>query len=295
MPSNVEPSIRQLRALEAVARTQSFTVAAEELGVSQPTVSNLIVALERQTESRFLRRINNRIEPTELFETIRPQIKALLALKTEVDLEIGNRQALTAGSFWVGYSTYQIAMLPIAKFIKAHPKVTLNARAMASQDLLSLLRLGELDVAFVTARSPLEDLYCQKVASFRIGIVTQRTGPLADVERLSWQDVCKLRLIQREPNAGTRQIFESAAQKAGITPDTVLGLGSWGSITSLVRAGVGEGVGFESELMAVDRDLKFLPIEDETLSAHQYLVALPAMASSANVRQFYEIAKEVCR
>ncbi len=292
MPSNVEPSIRQLKALEAVARTGSFTAAAEELGVSQPTVSNLIVALERQTECRFLRRGNKGIETTEMFETLRPQIKALLALKSEVDLAIGARKDLKSGSFWVGYSTYQIAMPPIARFIQTHPGVTLNARAMASLDLLPLLRTGDLDVAFVTAREPLEAMHCQKIASFRIGIVAQSDGALRDVEILSWADVAKLRLIQREPNAGTRQVFERAASEAGIAPDTILGLGSWGSITSLVRAGVGEGVGLESELVAADKDLKFIPINDEKLGAHQFLVSMPAMAASATVRQFYEITQE---
>lgn len=292
MPSNVEPSIRQLRALEAVARTGSFTVAAEELGVSQPTVSNLIVALERQTECRFLRRGNNGIETTEAFEKLRPQIKALLALKSEVDLAIGDRKNLKSGSFWVGYSTYQIAMLPIAKFIQSHPGVTLNARALASLDLLPLLRSGDLDVGFVTARKELDDMYCQKVASFRVGIVALRNGLLGEVEQLTWKEVAKLKLIQREPNAGTRQIFESAAAKSGVSPDTILGLGSWGSITSLVRAGVGEGVGFESELMAADEDLKFIPIDDDELRAHQFLVAMPSMAGSAMVKQFYEIAEE---
>lgn len=293
MPSNFEPSIRQLRALEAVARTGSFTAAAEEMGVSQPTVSNLVVALERQAECRFLRRANGRIETTELFETLRPQIRALLALKSEVDLEIGNRKNLKAGPFWVGYSTYQIAMLPIARFIKTYPKITLNARAMATNDLLPLLKAGELDVAFVTARDPVEGLFSRKVASFRVGIVTRKDSELGQRSALSWDDVAALKLIQREPNAGTRDIFESAAQRAGIVPDTVLGLGSWGSITSLVRAGVGEGVGFESELLASDQDLTFVPIEDSSLFGHQFLVAMPAMAELASVRQFFEIAEEV--
>jgi DNA-binding transcriptional LysR family regulator len=183
-------------------------------------------------------------------------------------------------------------MPPIAKFIQTYPGVTLNARAMASLDLLPLLRAGDLDVAFVTACDAIDDLFCRKVASFRVGIVARRDGPLAGVERLTWKEVANLRLIQREPNAGTRQIFESAAARSGIVPDTVLGLGSWGSITSLVRAGVGEGVGFESELMVTDKDLMFIPIDDKNLGAHQFLVALPAMAGSSAVSNFYEITQK---
>ncbi len=289
-----EPSIRQLRALEAVARTGSFTLAAAELGVSQPTVSNLIVSLERQTQCRFLRREGNQIHTTELFERIRPQIKAVLALKSEVDLQIADRKDLKAGPFWVGYSTYQIAMAPIARFIQVYPNVALTARAMATLDLLPLLRVGELDVAFVTARAPMREFHCLQVASFRIGIVATRNGDLAGVDRLSWPEVAQLPLIQREPHAGTRRIFEEAAATAGVEIGTVLGLGSWGSITSLVRAGIGVGVGFEIELTAADKDLKFVPIDDPSLDAHQYLVTMPAMGETSLVTQFFEIAQEIC-
>ncbi|MBO9475829.1 LysR family transcriptional regulator [Shimia sp. R10_1] len=293
MPSSFEPSIRQLRALEAVARTQSFTAAAQELEVSQPTVSNLIVALEKQTGCRFLNRIGGRIETTELFEKLRPQIKAILALKSEVDLVIEDRKSLRAGSFWVGYSTYQVAMLPIARFIHAYPDITVNARAMASLDLTELLKVGELDVAFVTVEKPVEDFVCQTLNSVRVGVVANRTGPLSEVDQLTWSEVEKLRLIQREPNAGTRRIFEAAAQQSCAQPNTILGLGSWGSITSLIRSGIGEGIGLESELMATDQDLKFIPISDENLKAHQCLIAMPPMVDAVCVREMFEISAEI--
>ncbi|MEZ5825991.1 MAG: substrate-binding domain-containing protein [Geminicoccaceae bacterium] len=214
----------------------------------------------------------------------------MLALKTEVDSQISDHESLRAGSFWVGYSTYQIAMPPIARFIRTYPEITLTARAMASLDLVPMLRAGELDVAFVTARTAFEDLFNLEVASFRIGIIARADGALAKVDRLAWSDIAGLPLIQREPNAGTRRIFEAAAREAGIEVRTILGLGSWGSITSLVREGIGVGVGSEAEMTTADHDLKFIPMKDKSLDAHQFLVAVPAMAESVIVRQFIEIA-----
>jgi len=73
---------------------------------------------------------------------------------------------------------------------------------------------------------------------------------------------------------------------------TVLGLGSWGSICSLVRAGIGVGVGFEAEITNADGDLKFIPIEDASLAAHQFLATMPAMVGSSIVKHFFEIAEE---
>jgi hypothetical protein len=59
-----------------------------------------------------------------------------------------------------------------------------------------------------------------------------------------------------------------------------------------VRAGSGVGIAFESELTAVDQDLKFIPVDDANLSAYQFLVAMPALAQTSLVKQFYEIVRE---
>ena len=287
-------SLRQLQALEAVARTKSFTAAAAEMGVSQPTVSNLVVSAERQTKLKFLHRQGNLITPTEHFETIRPKIRALLELKSEVDLQVSDRSDLRAGPFWVGYSTYQTAMPCIARFIHAHPKVTLNARALASDDLLPLLRNGEIDAAFVTAPEPPEGFHCLQITACRIGIVTPKGGPFGKVDVLSWSDLEDVRLIQREPQAGTRRIFEAAANRADARIQTVLGLGSWGSITTLVREGVGHGIGLDVEMTQTDADLRFVPIDDDHLKTRQYLIAIPTMAQTSSVRLFFDIVREYC-
>lgn len=282
-------SFKQLQALEAVARLGSFTLAAKELGVSQPTVSNLVYSLEQQYQCRLLDRTGTTISPTAALDEVRADIRALIALGNSIASQLSSGQDLLTGKFQIGYSTYQIAMPPIAEFVRAHPGVDVTARALASHDLLPLLYAGDFDVGFVTAKELPPDLEGIKIAETRIGLVVPDAHPLAKAGTAAWEDAANLKLIQREPSSSTRQIFEAAARLAQTSLTTILGLGSWGSIRTLVKSGAGIGVAFAQECQD-EPGVSFVPIKDNNLTAHHFLACLPAMRGTAAVDRFFRIA-----
>ena len=285
-------SLKQLQALEAVVRVGSFTQAAKELGVSQPTVSNLVYSLEQLYQCRLLDRSGSLIRPTPLLSKVRGDIKALLALRDTIDHHLSSERDLHSGKFQIGYTTYQIAMPLISKFIKEFPAIEVTARALASFDLLPLLYAGEFDVGLITAKELPSDLAGVKVAETRIGLVVPDDHPLADVGMATWEDVEQLNLIQREPTSSTRKIFESAAQLSRANLTTSLGLGSWGSIRTLINTGVGVGVALEQECDAGSK-IRFVPVQDNNLIAFHFLACLPAMRKTAAVDRFFRIAEEM--
>lgn len=284
-------SLRQMQALEATARLGSFSDAARELGVSQPTVSNLVVAAETHFGCKLLVREGNKVSPAAMYETVRGRVIALLALSREVDGTLGAYRDLEDAQLRLGYTTYQITMPLVARFAEAHPGTDLTARALASHDLLPMLHSGELDIGFVTARECPADCAGHLVQPTRVGLVVPREHPFAATEGVEWEALEGQRLLQREPSSGTRRIFEAAARVAGARITTVLGLGSWGSIAMLVQSGTGLGVALEVEC-ARESDLVFVPVQDRNLIANHYLVALPAMLSVAPVRAFFDSVKQ---
>lgn len=289
MKSNI--SMKQLQAIESVARLGSFTQAAKELGISQPSVSNLIYSLEKQFKCRMFDRSGSEITPTHMLEDIRGQIKAIIALKDELEHHLVGERDLEMGKFNIGYTTYQLSMPIISEFVHRFPGVNVTARAMASDDLLKLLFRGEFDVTFITGREIPAGLEGTKIAPAKIGLIVPDDHTLASRKSLTWKDVDGLDLVQREPSSGTRKTFEAAAKVAGIKVKTKLGLGSWGSIMELVRSGVGIGVGFEREFVK-EVNLTFLPIEDKNLEVHHFVVCLPAMRHTSSVKQFFQISLE---
>ncbi|MBO9410946.1 MULTISPECIES: LysR substrate-binding domain-containing protein [unclassified Ruegeria] len=283
-------SLKQLQALESVVRLGSFTLAAKELGVSQPTVSNLVNSLEQHYQCRLLDRSGSVISSTPLLNSIRGDIKALIALRNDIDDRLTAARNLHSGTFQIGYSTYQIAMPFISEFVRAFPAVDVTARALASHDLLPLLYTGEFDVGLITAKELPSDLSGKEISETRIGLVVPKDHALADNGPVSWAEVASLKLIQREPSSSTRQIFDAAAQVARVKLTTILGLGSWGSIRTLVTTGVGVGVAFAQECQN-EPGVAFVPVADKNLTARHFLACLPAMRHTSAVSNFFRIAE----
>ena len=286
-------SLKQLQALEAVARHGSFTLAAKELGVSQPTVSNLIYSLEQQYKCRLFDRGGSEIRPTSILSDIRGQVKAIIALQDALDSHLSAGRDLQSGKFKIGYTTYQLAMPIVSAFVQSYPGIDVTARAMSTHDLLPLLFEGEFDAGFMTGTELPPELDGIEIAPARIGLVFPSDHPLANRESVDWSDLKDMEFIQREPSSGTRRVFEAAARVANANPRTTLGLGSWGSILALVRSGVGIGVGFEAEFVS-EEALVFVPINDRNLNAKHFLICLPAMRQTSMVEELFRIAQEIC-
>ncbi|MFD1694187.1 LysR family transcriptional regulator [Roseibium aestuarii] len=278
-------SISQLQALEAVARTGSFTQAARQLGIAQPSVSNHVQALETRYKTRLFTKTGYTAEPTPALQRLLPRIRALLALAADLEADLSRRGALGAGELRIGYSTYQLAIPLISRFMTRYPELRIEARAAASQDLMDLLEEGDLDLAFVTAREAPTGYHAVPLAHTRIVVVVPASHEMAARQTLTWAELAALPLIQRETSSGTRRIFEAAARLQRITPKTILALGSWGSIATLILAGNGFGIAMAAEIEA-DPRFRGLLIEDPNLALSHFAVCAPDMTRVAAISAF---------
>lgn len=284
-------SLSQLRALEALARTGSFSAAAHELGVSQPSVSNHLQALEGRYKTRLIAKTGYSAKPTPALAAMLPRIRTIIALCTELEADLDEQKTLGAGELRIGYSTFQLAIPPISDFMTRYPGVTIEARALATADLLQLMDAGHVDICFITGKEIPPTLEGFRMVTTRIVLAVPPGHPLAAKGSISWTELEGLPLIQRESTSATRRIFEAAAMVAGIKPRTILALGSWGSIASLIRAGVGLGVCMEAEITEQDG---FVPIQidDPGLSASHFVVCQKDMAKVAVVEAFLDSIKK---
>lgn len=283
-------SINQMRAVEAVVRTGSFSAAAKELGISQPSVSNHISALERHYHVQLINRNGRNAEATDACRTVLSRVRSILHMTAEVEQTLEGRKKLKSGSLRVGYSTYQFAMPILSDFMARFPEIAIEARAMASLDLLPMLMDGKFDVVFVTASEDPSGLHSVHIRTEHVVIVTPKDHPLAQKKYVAWHDLAAYPLVQREQSSETRRAFEKAAQQAGVELKNILALGSWGSIVSSVHAGLGVGVAMAGEVKPSD-ELAILPIEKGKLTVSHRLVCLPEMQHVASIDAMLSAAR----
>jgi len=282
-------SIAQLRAVEAVARMGSFSAAAKSLGVSQPSVSTHVSAAERTARAVLFDRFGEAIQPTPSLTEVLPQIRALLSLYGDIEARFLSTREMQKGALRIGYSTYQLAMPLIGSFMAAFPAIEIEARSLASRDILAGLDEGRLDVGLVTGRESPAHMHGALLIETPIVLVARPDHPLAARGRADWADIAGVPLITREKGSGTRQLFEGAASVARVELNTVLALGSWGSIVSMVRDGVGLGVAMRAELTEGD-GLVPICIGDGRLTARHFVVCQKYMARVAAIDAFIQRA-----
>lgn len=287
-------TLSQIRVFEAVARTGSMSKAAEELRITQPSVSTQLRAFENHAKGRLITRNGHTISLTRLGRIVLPKARALLGVADDIEGVLASELNLETGLLRLGYSAHQFAMPLISAFMTAHPGIKIETRSMASLDLLKRLRDGLIDVALVTATNPPSGLHAVELRRDEIVLMAPRGHPLAKARRgkLSWEDIAPYPLIRREETSGTRIIFDAAAARTGISLKTSLDLGSWESMRAGVISGIGVGVAMmgeteETDLYAVMR------IDDASLRAIHYAACLPELSTVAAVEAFFGIVANV--
>ncbi|TCP63003.1 DNA-binding transcriptional LysR family regulator [Rhodovulum bhavnagarense] len=209
----------------------------------------------------------------------------LRVLCADLERELVAARDLAIVTLRICHSTYQLAIPVIGRFMQAQPGTEIEARAKASADVLSGIEAGRLDIGFITAREVPDGMQGMKLVKTPVVLVARPDHPLAIKGHADWSEIAQFSLIQREKGSGTRQIFERAANLAQIEPDTVLALGPWRSIVTMVRAGIGLGVAFAAELSATD-ELVPVRIADGRLIARHFVVCQKHMAHVAVVEAF---------
>lgn len=277
-------SLGQLRAIDAVVTNRNFSDAAKALGISQPAVSNHVNSVEGHFRTRLFDRRGYVAVPTPELEALLPRLRTVLMLMDELENSLEKQRSLVVGQLRVGYSTYQTAVPILTRFMQDNPGVKVEARAMASHDLLQGLENGDLDVGCMTAKEVPAHLSGVLLRKMKVVLAVPRGHPMAATGKINFSELNGVPLIQREVTSATRRIFEAAARLARVELNTILAVGSWGTISEMVRTGLGVGVGLDAEVTATG----LVPVEitDAPMSASQFVVHLPERKMISAVQAF---------
>jgi DNA-binding transcriptional LysR family regulator len=237
-------TLTQLSAFMAVVRCGSVTAAAEELVVTQPSVSAAVTALERELGVQLTERSGRTLRPTAAGRAYAPYAADVLGL-----LDAGARharEAAEAGRHTLRLSAVTTAgeylVAPLVRAFREHrPHVHVSLDVGNREDVFRRLAEHEVDVA-ITGRVP-EDarLHGEAFADNEFVLVTAPDDPLAKRRWVAVEELAGRPWLLREPGSGTRRLCEEYLAANGLHPE-VLTLGSNGAIKQAVRLGLGLGL-----------------------------------------------------
>ncbi|MCQ2238753.1 MAG: LysR family transcriptional regulator [Bacteroidaceae bacterium] len=204
--------IRQLKYFVGIAETGRFSDASKELFISQSAVSQQIKLLEEELGTQLFIRYKHGVTLTESGQELLPYAKQVLKSVSDCYDRIADLKGLLCGELNVGltYTLEPYLRATMLRFMKAYPKVQLNAHYKNLSELLKKLRLGEIDIMLSMMPTSPHD-FCESVPllEYRLAAVMRKTHPLAGKKELTFDDLRHQSLILPEKGLRDRNAIES--------------------------------------------------------------------------------------
>jgi len=238
-------TLQQLRTFRAVADHMSFSAAAVQLGISQPSVSYQVKELETVLGLPLLDRLGKRIRLTEAGEILYGYARRTLNLLDEAAVTFEQIRGLRRGRLRVGATTtVGIYVIPLAlgAFKKRHPGLQVSLDISGRNTMQDRVLKGTVDMAILSPPVDDTELVAEPFMNDELVMVVPAGHPLGGRPDLTLRDFKDEPFLMREAGSGTRLCVEEAAQRAGVTLQTAMELGSNGAIKHAVEAGLGVAV-----------------------------------------------------
>lgn len=233
-------NLHLLRIFVCAVEENSFTKAADQLGISQPAVSKAVRELESQLDTLLLERQGKYFKPNEAGQVLFDYGKSLFAMEREASEVLRAFKNLERGRLIVGASTtvasYWLAPY-LKKFSDKHPGVDVQVVGANTESVAQLLLDCKVDVALVEGA----------VHDERIETRLWRTEEMVAIAPSFESSVRKRELEQqvwilREQGSGSRNVAEQLLLNMGIQMQRTLEMNSNEAIIQAVAAGCGVGI-----------------------------------------------------
>lgn len=233
-------NLHLLRIFVCAVEENSFTKAADQLGISQPAVSKAVRELESQLDTLLLERQGKYFKPNEAGQVLFDYGKSLFAMEREASEVLRAFKNLERGRLIVGASTtvasYWLAPY-LKKFSDKHPGVDVQVVGANTESVAQLLLDCKVDVALVEGA----------VHDERIETRLWRTEEMVAIAPSFESSVRKRELEQqvwilREQGSGSRNVAEQLLLNMGIQAQRTLEMNSNEAIIQAVAAGCGVGI-----------------------------------------------------
>jgi DNA-binding transcriptional LysR family regulator len=239
--------LRQLGYLVALADELNFTRAAAREHIAQPAMSQQIRRLEKAVGLALVERSTRHVKITPAGELLVARARRILAELDAAETELQALRGVRTGHVSVGamHTMGPIDLsLVLAIFHERHPEVELTVREMSSEELAEMLRVDELDLAFlsVTERIESHGLGLHQLVSEELMVVLPRDHRLGGRDTVRMAELEHEQFVSYRNGARLRELLVSAGQHAGFEPQVKLESNESLRIRRLVARGMGVAI-----------------------------------------------------
>jgi DNA-binding transcriptional LysR family regulator len=287
-------TVRRLELFLAVLGQRSFRKAAEQVGLSQPALSQQIKELEDDLGTPLFERLGRTIAPTEAGRVLEGYARGVAATLRGAREAIGGLRGLQRGSLLLGASsTPGIYLVPwlLGGFKARYPGIEVALRIGNTREIEERVRASEVDLGIVGGHIADGRETCVEASLVdHLVLIVGPRHPWARRGRVGSTRLADECLLVREEGSATRRLTERALGQAGITTRASLELGHTEAIKEGVRAGLGvafvSASAVRSEVSA--GQLRVVRVGGLAIERHFHVIRHEARALTAGGRAFLE-------
>lgn len=297
-------NLKQLEAFVQVAEGGSFSKAAKELFLTQPTISSHISSLERELNARLFVRNTKEVSLSEDGIKLYKYAKQMLDLQREIEVTFGMDEEGESHAVIIAASTIPAQyLLPevLTRFSERYPQEQIRIQETDSSKVVMQIVDHRVDIGFTG--TVLEKKHCKYIPFYKdeLVIITPNTPKYQELaqgnkEDISW--IKKEHVIMREEGSGTRKEADLQLKGAGVKfagLDIIASIENQETIKKSVRQGM--GISVLSKLATADEvangEILAFPIPNSDEGRDINLVYNKNYQMTRSAERFIKVVKEV--
>ncbi|MDT8387515.1 MAG: LysR substrate-binding domain-containing protein [Thiogranum sp.] len=288
-------TLRQLQVFEAIVRLGSFTRAAEELFLTQPTVSMQVKKLVDAMGMPLFAHVGRRVEPTEAGLELYDACRRVFETLANLEMKVADLKGMKRGRLRMGVITTAKYLAPeiLGEFNRIYPGIDLALKVCNRERIIERMHANEDDL-YIMGQAPEDELELEAFAFAPnpLVVMAPRDHPLVGRKNVPLSEIVQHPMIMREPGSGIRDATQRIFAAHGLRPQVRMELGSNEAIKHSIVGGLGLAVLslHTLTLEGADGPVAILDVEQFPIMRRWYIVYPKGKELSLVARTFLDFA-----
>jgi DNA-binding transcriptional LysR family regulator len=292
-------TLHQLKVFEATARHGSFTRAAEELYLTQPTVSIQVKQLTKAVGLPLFEQIGKRLYLTQAGQQLLETCQRVFEGLEQFEMAIADIKGMKQGQLRIAVITTAKYFVPrlLGPFCQRFPGIDISLKVTNHQNIQERMANNEDDLYIISQTPEQPDLTIHPFLENPLMVIAPKNHPLVGKKNIPIEALNGEQFIMREPGSGTRQAVQTLFEKHDIDVKVRLELGSNEAIKQAIAGGLGISVLSVHPIISEGTTGEFalLDIEGFPIERHWYVAHLAGKQLSVVADTFLKYLLEESR
>ena len=292
----IHATLHQLKVFEATARHGSFTRAAEELYLTQPTVSIQVKQLTKAVGLPLFEQIGKRLFLTQAGQKLLSTCQEIFQGLDQFEMSIADIKGMKQGQLKLAVITTAKYFVPrlLGPFCKRYPGIDISLKVTNHQRLQESMAANEDDLYIISQTPTQPDLNVHPFLENPLIVLAPTGHPLARKKNIPIEALNDEPFIMREPGSGTRMAVQKLFEEKDINVKVSLELGSNEAIKQAIAGGLGISVLSQHTIISEGTTGEFaiLDVEGFPIERHWYVANLAGKQLSVVAETFLQFLLE---